>query len=183
MILFVMAAEDFISESLAELSGWLPHGRGGTIRNPDPPGCWLQRPGHCQEVESWVRTARMHFLFRHNNKPFPNINISIFSHLFQIFSQCTMQEIFSRPRTIEISFPCFFIFCLNHLLQGWIQLFLQAPINPTINHGPNKIVLIINLPTLLLGMVRVGHIITRQSILCSVCSTKQILTWIEQTDR
>ena len=47
----------------------------------------------------------------------------------------------------------FSVLSLNHLLQGWIQLFLQAPINPTINHGPNKIVLIINLPTPWYGLV------------------------------
>ena len=42
-------------------------------------------------------------------------------------------------------FGIFPVFCLNHLLPGWIQLFLQAPINLVIYHGSNKIVLIINL--------------------------------------
>ena len=112
----------------------------------------------------------MHFLFRHNNKPFPNINISIFSHYFRIsFHNAQCQKYFLVHGQLKSHSRVFFIFCLNHLLQGWIQLFLQAPINPTINHGPNKIVLIINLPTLLLlGMVRVGHSITRRSILCAV---------------
>lgn len=91
-------------------------------------------------VRKWtlVGTARMHFLFRHNNKPFPNNNISILHNARNIFSAAQLK---SHSRVFSS------IFRPNHLLQGWIQLFLQAPINPTINHGPNKIVLIINLPT------------------------------------
>ena len=93
-------------------------------------------------VRKWslVGTARMHFLFRHNNKqPFPNNNISILIHNARnVFSAAQLK---SHCRVFSS------IFRPNHLLQGWIQLFLQAPINPTINHGPNKIVLIINLPT------------------------------------
>ena len=61
-----------------------------------------------------------------------------------IIQSCTMPEIFSQLKSHSRVFS---VLSLNHLLQGWIQLFLQAPINPTINHGPNKIVLIINLPT------------------------------------
>ena len=84
-------------------------GRGGTIRNHDPPGCGLRR---LASVRKWIheRTARMHFLFRHNNKPFPNNNISIFT-----VAQCKK---YVPGRTIEISFSCFFCFESKSFITG-----------------------------------------------------------------
>ena len=64
-------------------------------------------------VRKWslVGTARMHFLFRHNNKqPFPNNNISIFT-----VAQCKK---YVPGRTIEISFSCFFCFESKSFITG-----------------------------------------------------------------
>ena len=133
VISFVMAAK-FIWESLAEQSGWHPPGSRWNYHEPG--SSWTSETGHCQEVEPMPVCISLSAII---TSPSQII-------IIQSFRWHNARNVFSGAQLKSHS-RVFSVLSLNHLLQGWIQLFLQAPINLTINHGPNKIVLIINLPT------------------------------------